>query len=217
MEIIGIELARRVAFLEVPAADPKGKTSLPDAVGAIRGRYSFVKAPQALEEMSFDKGIEFSVGRLGAINIDRLTLFGNGIVVDTRSSTEDCSAVVDDLLNFFRESFQATVTVTRWMTLSNVIFRSELRLGDLHPILRRIAERVDAATTRDFGQAAATELLGITIGPDLSQMKLQPIAFTVERRVDTPFSAKVYFSTAPLQTEEHIQALADFEAALLTV
>ena len=217
MEIISIALARRVALFEVPSADPTGRTSLPEAVAAVAARYSFGKGPHSLEEMDFSKGIEFTVGKLDTINIDKMTLFGNGVVVDTRSSTKDCTAVVDDLLDFFRKSFQARLTVTRWMTLSNIIFRSELKLGNLHPILGRIAERVNAAIARDFGQAVTAEPHAITIGPDLSQIKLQPTLFTVERRADTPFSAKVYFSAAPLQTEEHKEALADFEAALLTV
>src|SRR5260221_13676520 len=105
MELLGIALARVVSFLEAPSADPTGRTSMPDGIANVAARYSFLKAPQTLEEMNFEKGIEFAVGKLGGINIDKMTLFGNGIVVDTRSSTKDCAAVVQDFLDFVHQSF----------------------------------------------------------------------------------------------------------------
>jgi hypothetical protein len=215
MELLGISLARVVAFLEVPAADPAGGSSMPESIGKVAARYSFLKAPQALEEMNFEKGIEFSVGTLGSINIDKMTLFGNGIVVDTRSSTKDCAVVVQDFLDFVHESFGAVIQPTRQMTLSNIIFQSEMKLANVHPILAHIAELIAASVSRDFGQSVVVEPSALHIGADLSQIKLQPSAFTIERRADTPFSANTYFSAAPLGTEEHLKALSEVESALL--
>jgi len=214
MELIGIALARVVSFLEVPSADPTGRTSMPDGIGKVAAKYSFLKAPQALEEMNFEKGIEFSVGKLGGINIDKMTLFGNGIAVDTRSSTKDCAAIVQDFLDFVHQSFGATIRPTRQMTLSNIIFRSDLKLGRMHPILNRIAELVTENVSRDYGQSILLEPSVLMFGADLSQIKLQPSPFTIERRADTPFSANTYFSAAPLGTEEHLKALAEVESAL---
>ena len=215
MERIIIALARVVSLLDVPAVDPRGQTSTSEGIKLLAARYSFLKIPQTLEEMDFQKGVDLSVGTMGGINIDKMTLFGNGIVVDTRSSTDDCDAVIKDLLGFVKESFGATVQSARRMVLSNITFSSNMQLARLHPILGNIADKVAASVSRDYGQSLIIEPSLVAIGIDLSQLKLQPSAFTVERRADTPFFANTYFSAAPIRTEDHLNLIQEFEAAIL--
>ena len=40
--------------------------------------------------------------------------------------------------------------------------------------------------------------------------------FSIQRRADTPYTDKKYFSQAPVSTEEHLKLLEEFESELLT-
>ena len=42
----------------------------------------------------------------------------------------------------------------------------------------------------------------------------KPIAFTLAKRVNVPFEANIYYSTAPLTTEHHLQMLERLERVL---
>lgn len=214
MELTAIALARVAVLLEVQALDPTGRTSTPEALKGLGERYAFMKVPQSFAEFDFQKGIELSVGKLDDINIDKLTLFANGIVVDTRSSTDDSERVIQDLLNLVRETFGATIRPNRKWFASQVIFRSSMKLPSLHPVLQPIADRVATSVSRDLDQTIAFEPVSIAMGLDASQTKLNPGLFTIERRTEVPFSEDTYFSQAPLRTAEHIELIQHFEAAL---
>jgi hypothetical protein len=212
MELQAIALARVVWLMEVLAVDPRGKTSMAEAIGRIAHQYSFSKAPEGLD---LEKGSDFFSGKLGNINIDKLSLFGNGAVVDTRSSTDDCKKVLQDFLDTKKELYGATIRPTRQMLLSHILFSSDMQLPTLNPVLKGVADKVSATVSADYKQSVLFEASSIVIGADLSKTKLAPAPFTIERRVDTPFSARLYFSGAPVSTAEHIHLLQDVEAALI--
>jgi len=215
MELIAISLARIVAFLEIQAFDPRGRTSTPKGLKRISERYSFTKSPQAFEEFNFEKGVEFFVGKFGEINIDKLTLYTDGIAIDTRSSTDDCEAVLADLLGAVHEEQGIALQPSRWMHLSNLIFRSEVKLASMHQALQAIANRVALAVSKDFRQDVHFDL-NVFWGADVSTLSLKPSPFSIEHRVNVPFAENTYFSAAPLRTTEHRELLQQFEAALRT-
>lgn len=141
-----------------------------------------------MEEFDFQKGIELASGRMGEVNIERLTFFGNGIVVDTRSSTEDSEKVILDLLDFARDAFGATAKINRRLLLSQIIFHSEMKLSSLHPILEPIAERLGKGVSADLNPTFSFEPIAVLLNVDTSQNKLNPGVFSIERKVESPFS-----------------------------
>lgn len=213
MELIAVNLARLVAFLEIQGFDPRGQTSTPAGLKRISDRYAFAKTPQTFEEFNFEKGVEFLAGRLGEINIDKLTLFGNGLTIDTRSSSDDCERVLTDLLLAAKETNGITLHPSRQMHLSNVIFRSSLRLSVMHTALRLVADRVAASVSEDYHQEVYFEP-SLVWTADASRIGLKPSPFTIERRANVPFSENTYFSAAPLGTSEHLALLQEFENVL---
>lgn len=213
MELISIALARVVEFVEVRTVDPAGKTSTPELFNKVAARYSFAKAPKSLEEMDVEKGVDLSIGKLAEINIDRLSVYSNGILLDTRSSTDDCEKVLVDLWTWIREELGVTIEPTRRNYASQIIFRSDLRLSLLNPVLAPIADRISKSVSLDLKQAFSYEPTAILMGSDSTQTKLSPFQFSVERRVDTPFFENTYFSIAPLKTAEHLEILKQFEDA----
>ena len=215
MELIAINLARLLAFLEIQGFDPRGRTSTPDGFKRIGNRYSFVKIPEKFEEFNFEKGVEFLAGKLGEINIDKLTLYGDGLIIDTRSSSDDCDAVLADLLAAVKEERGVwDIKPSRRLRLSNIVFRSDLKLSLLHPALQLIADRVAKAVSADIRQDVRFEPSSLALGAETFSMKLAVNPFNIERRLNVPFSENTYFSSAPLSTAQHLELLEELEGIL---
>jgi hypothetical protein len=83
----------------------------------------------------------------------------------------------------------------------------------LNPILQlvidRLTDSVSAAMSHKYTFDAS-----VAVNAELWQAKITPGVFSIERRADSPFSEKTYFSNAPLRTSEHIAILQEFESAL---
>jgi hypothetical protein len=99
------------------------------------------------------------------------------------------------------------------MHLSNVIFRSSIKLSSMHAALRLIADRVAASVSEDYHQDVYFDP-NLVWAPDASRIGLKPSVFTIERRANVPFSENTYFSAAPLGTSEHLALLQEFEDML---
>lgn len=213
MDIIAINLARVVSFMEVQALDPFGKRLDVEAFKELGQRYSFAKVPEEFADLDITKGINFISGECQGVKVDKLTLYQNGLVVDTRSSTDDSQKVIDDLVGLAHELLGAKVDVGRRLFVSQVVFHSNIRMALLNPILQRIIDRltdsVSAAMNHEYTFDAS-----VVVNAELWQAKITPGVFSIERRADSPFKENTYFSNAPLRTSEHIEILQEFELAL---
>ncbi len=214
MELIAIALARIAAFLEVQGIDPAGRSSTPEVFRSLGERYSFNKVPQRLEDLDLQKGVELSFGKMDNINIDKLVVFRDGIIVETRSSTEDSERVILDLLDLAHQAFGAKIGPYRKLFYSQVIFRSDMSLVAFHPMLPQIANRLSSSVSKDLDQAVNFEPVSISLHFDLTKTKMNPGHFSIERRADVPFSESTYFSQAPLRTAEHLALIQEFETSL---
>ena len=176
--------------------------------------YGFAVFPQSLADINLEKGADFESGRLGNIAIDKLTLYQNGIVVDTRSSTEDAEAVCLNVLEEARKRLAATVVVTRRHFVNQFSFRSDMELARLNPVLAKIADRVSKELKSDLRQEFSVDLSAVKISIDISQVRVSPGLFSIERRENVPYSEKTYFSSAPLRSALHMQLVEEFEKSL---
>ena len=55
---------------------------------------------------------------------------------------------------------------------------------------------------------------GFMLSADGTASNLAPVSFTIERRAKQPFKNNLYYSTAPLRTNDHIKLLEDIEASI---
>lgn len=215
MEIIAIALARVAALVEVQQWDPLGKASSLEAIAKLGSRFTFTKVPTRLEELNLQKGIELCEGTLGDIRIARLTIFANGIVADTRSSTEHSEKVLSEILAMAHEALGAKITPARLTFTSQLIFRSNMRLAALNPILPKLARVLTDRVSGDLKHCFEFEPTAILLNVDTSQAKTLPAMFSIERRAEVPFIENTFFSSAPLRTGEHMEVVKAFEESLL--
>lgn len=215
MEIVSIALARLTALIQFQEWDPFGKTLTLEALAKLGGRYSFAKGPTKLADIDFQKGIELLEGSFGEVRIDKIAIYLNGIVIDTRSSTEDAETILNDILALAHEAFGAKIKPARHSFASHIIFRSPMRLSSLNPVLPTIADVLTERSSADLKHPFIFEPTSVLFNIDSSQAKIAPQVFTIERRAEIPFAENTYFSGAPLRTNEHIEVLKTFESAIL--
>lgn len=214
MELISIIQARTVGLFEVQALDPRGRVSTFESIQLLTEYFSFAQGPKSIGDLNIQKGIDFVGGKLGEVNIEKLSLFENGVVVDTRSSTADSHAVIEALITFSNERLGATVRPNRWMRLSQLSFRSSINFSKLTTALDYLSTEIGRLVTRDYGQEILFLPFALHLSADHSQTNLQPARFVIERRAETPFKENIYFSAAPVDTDKHIELIQYLESQL---
>lgn len=214
MELVSVTLSRAIFLFDLDSLNPFGKMSAAEVTAEMIKRYQFAQSPQALPEITMEKGAEFLSGRFGEVVIDKLTMYPNGLVVDTRQSTEESEMVAQDILDAARDQLGSVVSVGRKHFVSQVTFRSDMKLAAINPVVSEISVQVADFLRLGLKQEFTVEPAAIIINIDTSKTRVTPGKFTIERRADTPFEEKLYFSSAPLHTPTHLELIEKFEKSL---
>lgn len=217
MELLAVRLARLIAYFPTEEINPRGRALIPDVTSALIERYSFNGYPQKFEDFDWDKGISFIDGRWNDINIDRLALYNNGMLVDTASSTDDSVAFLTDALTWAAESFGLTYRpdmMNRKTYVSELLFRSETPLKTLNPALESLAAKLSESVSHIAGQEVAYDTVSLALNFDMLLTKSPLAPFRIERLSEAQYTENKYYSIAPLPTDVHIKFLEEFESAL---
>jgi hypothetical protein len=215
IDIRGIVLARVVQMIK----SPTGTVGyLPDVAGQIKAKYEFLVGPTNDELVPKDpaKGAEFRHGRIihegQSVVIDKVTVFNDGIVVDSTSSTNDADLFLDDLVVWAKTAIpKASASGPRYY-LSQIEFHSDLALVTYAPTFEPICEKITATLTTYGIKAPRFEVTNIGLYYDmLGKINPQPGAFYIDRRQNVAFAENVWFSQAPLKTPDHIALLKELE------
>lgn len=220
MQISAVTLARFIGFVETFDLNPRGKVFFPEILEALVKRCHFQKFPKEYSELDAQKGVDFLEGKWGEVTVDRLTIYQDGILIDTHSSTADSERILDEALSWAASEFGVTYRhemVKRKGYVSNLTFYSEAPLlATLNPTLLTLSDGVGRAVSEILRGDFKYEPVGITVHYDQSLKQIPVAAFTIQRRVQTPFSENKYFSEAPLPTDVHWKLLQEFEADLIS-
>jgi hypothetical protein len=219
MKRSAVVLARCLAFVETYDLSPDGRVFFPDLVKALVSRYEFQKFPKDFSEFDETKGIDFLEGRLGSEVIWRLTIYNNGIMIDTRSNTSISKEIIEEALSWAKETFGLRYDpsmIKRFGYVSQLTFYSDVILDRLSPALRRLSQRVTSAVSEIHNEKIEYQTTQIWIQHDQLMRKSPLAGFYISPRVETLLSEHKYFSEAPLTTDLHWELLEEFESALLS-
>ena len=218
MKLAAVTLARVLAFVETFDLNPRGTVFFPDLVAKLVEKCRFQKYPQTIQDFDEQKGVEFLSGVWDRVNVEKLTIYNNGILLDTRVSTAISEGILAEALEWAKQ-FGVTYRpdmIKRWGYLSNLTFYSDVPLlGPQAAIIkleRRISEKVSQRVTDANLRYEPTRL---DLDFDRSQINFPLAAFTIQRRTIAPFSENKYFSEAPLRSEDHVALLEEFENNIL--
>jgi hypothetical protein len=102
----------------------------------------------------------------------------------------------------------------RWAYVSNLTFFTDVSILST-PALDNLAERVTHAMAEVVGNPVAYMPTIQTVGHDPLVLKFGRASFSIQKRLDVPFSDNKYFSESPLPTDVHISLLEQFEADVI--
>ena len=207
-------MARTIWLVPQYFFNPRGIFTRP-MIEAMKVRYSFLKTPldnpfpQPNEGYKYEDGV-FN-GKNGAVIIASMTIHGDGIVVDTRSSTDDGDAFLEDAINWGNKEFGlASYTELpikkAYSSELNVSFQKEPTI--LNPKLSALLKYVSSTISDE--SKGKVEFLGFQLGTDFA-LSDRPAQFKFEREINVPYNENRYYSFAPTTTDAHIKLLEKLE------
>ncbi len=218
MKVLFVGLARALWLFEFNMFNPKG-LSLQAAFDEIGKRYQFAKVPKSVIDFDESKGLPFKAGTFvnskGTRLLVSFTIYLDGFVVDTASSTDNSTEFLVDVTGWLSRDFGFVVpTGVRKAWVSQIDFECDAPFADLNPKLTKIMKFLDSHVKTPDGQSRKFDLNGLHLWTEDITKPGAPAVVKFERKYQTSFSDKHYFSQAPLQTQDHMDLLVELEQIL---
>ena len=220
MKILYVGLARTIWLFDFNLLNPKG-LNLQAVFVAIGKRYQFAKIPASPLDFNESKGLPFKAGTYtnskGNPLLVLFTIFLDGFVAETMSSTDDANEFLVDLTEWLNQEFGLVVPVdVKKLWVSQIDYESDVSLINLNPQLERIIKFFQARVKPQIEKAREYEVAALHFWSEDVAKPGAPAAVKFERKIDARFSDNHYFSQAPLQTQDHKDLLNDLEKLLST-
>ena len=190
-----------------------------DIFTAMAKRYSFAKMPDLKElaearqkggPLVFSDGV-FKIADGPAINVS-LTAYRDAIFADTRSSTKDSDAFLDDMLGWLNSEMglldYKSVAIRR-IYVSEVYISLEKSLNMFNKKFSDFCKFL-ASTIKGPTKNLSVEVGALVFWVD-PEIKHVHVPFRLERQEGSAFDEGRYYSMAPLETEEHLSAIEQLE------
>ncbi len=186
-----------------------------DAIKPLVEQYKFVKVPQGLEDWDDSKGITFRHGKFHSkgkdVVIDSFQVFNNGLMVDTRQDNEEAERFIDDVIEWGVKTYGLAIPEDQLIEkiyLSNLEVTLDKPLSDHVPVSKRLGTEISRYLTEYGIKHEPYEATGYALNFDKMSLPNSVLAnFSLQRREGIPFSSGIYFSSAPLKTQDHIALL----------
>lgn len=221
MELLNIVRARSIWLFDLRDINPRGKYLELALISWLKDYYTFTKYPSSLTDIDQTRGsgLVFSGGSFYLredlpLNVD-LSIYNDGLVGDTRSSTSDTDAFVANVISSAVEKFDLVFhqeMIRRKLYVSELHVRSNRPLSRINPRLETFTSRL--ASLMGTQKDARLEPSSIGFWP-AEPAPEGALRFIFERQLNTSASEQRYYSSAPLQTDDHLQLLNEFEDLLI--
>lgn len=218
MKFSAIELSRVLAFVDLNDLAPYGSISLAKIAPRIVEKLEFSSFPKTLEQFDESKGIVFADGLWNDIPVEKMTIYNNGIMMDTRKGTDVSFRVVKEIFDWAVIEFGIVVPeygLQKARFLNRFTFFSEalVSLGGspISSLATSLSQQVAAIT----GQPRRYETIRIDLDFDRSEQTVPIAPLTIQRRITSSFDQNKFYTEAPLPTDVHISLIEQLEADVL--
>lgn len=222
MELISVQRARSMWFFDSYELNPRGKDIGSDLLDWLKDAYQFTKSPSSPSDLDETKGLVFTGGQFQAreeifLAIE-LRIYNDGVIADTRSSTDDTDLFLADVFQSAAKEFSLPYRheiIRKKMYVSELNVRTDRKLTTINPRLTEFASKLsELQGMRSLpGTTSLVELCGLSFWADGAPNPTVQ-SFRFERKHGTGFSEDRYYSIAPLRTTNHLKMLEDLETIL---
>ena len=108
MKISNIISSKTVGFLQ--GSTTSGNIFMPDFTRLMQENFRFLQVPTKLEEFNASNGVKFVHGEFEGIVIDLLEVYENGVVISTKTNTNNGNKFIDALIKLASKEFNFEVT-----------------------------------------------------------------------------------------------------------
>jgi hypothetical protein len=213
MRLLTVRVARSIWLIPFSHLNPRGRNILP-ALPAVVERYGFAKPPTPESITATPLKIVFEMGSFtnpqGVPTAVTLTLHDDGLVADTRSSTDDGDLFLADLLSWAAEEYQLAdykELGVKKVYSSEVFVKFQKPLDVFNEKFSTFADAIKSGLGPD--QQEPMELVALIFGSDPANGRQSLLR--IEREANAPFGENRYYSYAPIKTTRHLELLDLFE------
>jgi hypothetical protein len=211
MKIINVDIARATWLFPLQEINPGGR-SFTQAFIELKGRYNFKKAP--MHTLDFDaeaKGLIFDQGefvnRDGITVIAKLSIFTDGMVSDTWSSTRDSEDMLEDVVKWVKTEHGfglPTDRTVKKLYLSALTVMTEKGQIAGRSKLEELAEKVSMRLTETGRVNKGYIVNGFSLASADWDQSGAPVQYRFEIKTASHPGENRYYASAPLPTDVHI-------------
>src|SRR5277367_458828 len=139
MELLSVQRARSIWLFDAYDLNPHGKEIGTGLIDWLRSAYRFTKFPAGVTDTDETKALYYSGGQFqakqGPISVE-LRIYDDGIVGDTRSTTEDTDSFLSDVLVSAAKEFglpYAPEIVRKKLYVSEMTVRTQKSFATANP------------------------------------------------------------------------------------
>jgi hypothetical protein len=217
MQVSAILLARAVALIDTFDLNPRGRVPVSAIAEALVRRFEFATFPKSAAEFDESKGVKFASGFVDGTVIDELTVWNNGLVLDTRASTATTKHILESSLFSLSQELGLAYEprmIKGWGYLSRLTFYSNANFDLIHPAVKKLCDRLTTSVSQIHGREFKFAFGAMSLNWDNSKVTSPVANFMIQRRVNEPFSENKFFCEAPVPTELLEPLLIELEADL---
>jgi hypothetical protein len=218
MKFLRTSLGRSIWMVDPQVLNPAGR-SYWDLYQGLAKRYHFSKSPQHLLDFNANNALEFTAGTFAKSKKLHLrvglSIYSNATVADTLSSTDDADLFLADITQWAAKEYDLLVdpSLIRKTYVSEIDVKFDSSIKPINPKLDFISGRLDSEVVPMDAKKSPFAGGGVVFWTENINTP-QGQTLKLERKHDTDFSENIYYSIAPLQTQQHIALLEDIEKAL---
>ncbi len=207
MQLISTEISQAIRFIE--PKDGIGQRSPVPLIKALEDRYGFAQVPRTIPEMNLLQGVNFLQGYFQGKLIDKFSVYNNGLLCECKQDTAYSDQFLDEIFSSLPREFDIEMKETRRSYLSQVEVMIPIDIGAALENFTTVGQRV-FELLKQYDSPNIEEYRFSSFKMHYDQTgKANPRSpeFLFERRAAEPYSANIYFSSAPLRTSDHMQVL----------
>jgi hypothetical protein len=210
VKVLAVNSARSIWLVPTVLLNPTGRYLAP-IFEKFAARYQFARVPDSKEISVSPLSLKFQDGvftsETGTQIYASLSVHDDGLVAETRASTEESDKLLAEALDWFSTEFglphYSELGVKR-IYASELVIQTKLSMSIFNDEFLEFTERMRKGISREPGQPLDITALHFAVDPSVTKTQL---SFRIERLANTPFKENRYYSAAPLPTSEHVSLL----------